>query len=74
MDLSKAFDCVDHNILLSKLKLYGFGETALQWINSYPSDRELFVSRNQTHSPLLKLNIGVPHGSIIVALILSDLH
>ena len=40
MDLSKSFDCVDHNILLSKLKRYGIHETALQWINSYLSDRE----------------------------------
>ena len=35
MDLSKAFDYVDHNILLSKLKRYDIQETALQWINSY---------------------------------------
>ena len=62
MELSKAFDCVDHNILLSKLKRYGIHETALQWINSYLSDREHFVSWNQTHSPLLNLNIGVPQG------------
>ena len=40
MDLSKAFDCMYHNILLSKLKRYGIHETALQWINSYLSDRE----------------------------------
>ena len=65
MDLSKAFDCVGHNILLSILKLYGIHETALQWINSYLSDREHFVSWNQTHSPLLNLNIGVPQGSIL---------
>ena len=65
MNLSKAYDCVDHNILLSKLKRYGIHETALQWINSYLSDREHFVSWNQTHSPLLNLNIGVPQGSII---------
>ena len=53
MDLSKAFDCVDHNILLSNLKRYDIHETALQWINSYLSDREHFVSWNQTHSPFL---------------------
>ena len=65
MDLSKAFDSVDHNILLSKLKRYGIYETALQWINSYLSDREHFVSWNQSHSPLLNLNIGVTQGSIL---------
>ena len=43
-DLSKAFVCVDHNILLSKRKRYGIHETASQWINSYLSDREHFVS------------------------------
>ena len=50
MDLSKAFDCVDHNILSSKLKRYGIHETAFQSINSYLSDREHFVSWNQAHS------------------------
>ena len=64
MDLSKALDCVDH-ILLSKLKRYGIHETALQWINSYWSDREHFVSWNQSHSSLLNLNIGVPQGYIL---------
>ena len=58
MDLSKAFDCVDHNILLSKLKRYDIHETTLQWINSYLSDHEHFVSWNQSHSSLLNLNIG----------------
>ena len=65
MDLSKEFDCVDHNILISKLKRYGIHETALQWINSYLSDIEHFVSWNQTHSSSLNLNIGVPHDSIL---------
>ena len=65
MDLSKAFDCVDHNILLSKLKRYGIHETAFQRINSYLSDREHFVSLNQSHSSLLNLNIGVPQASIL---------
>ena len=65
MDLSKAFDCVYHNILLSKLKQYGIHETTLQWINSYLSDCKHFVSWNQSHSSLLNLNIGVPQGSIL---------
>ena len=65
MDLSKAFDCADYNILLSKLKRYGIHGTALQWINSYLSDREHFVSWNQTHSPLLNIKIDVPQGSIL---------
>ena len=65
MDSSKAFECVDHNILLSELKRYGIHETALQWINSYLSDREHFVSWNQSHSSLLNLNIGVPQGSFL---------
>ena len=65
MDLSKAFVCVDHNILFSKLKRYGIHVTALQWIKNYLSDREHFVSRNQTHATLLNLNIDVPQGSIL---------
>ena len=60
---------MDHNILLSKLKRSGIDETALQWINSYLSDREHFVSWNQTHSPLLNLNIGVSQGSILLPLL-----
>ena len=56
---------MDHNILLSKLKRHGIHETTLQWINSYLSDHEHFVSWNQTHSPLLNLNIGVPQGCIL---------
>ena len=41
----------------------------LQWINSYLSDSEHFVSWNQTHSPLLNLNIGVPQCSILEPLL-----
>ena len=69
MDLSKAFDCVVQNILLTKLKRYDIHEIALQWINSYLSDREHFVSWNQTHLTSLNLNIGVPQGSVIMPLL-----
>ena len=70
MDLSKSLDCVDQNILLSKLKLYGIHETTLQWINSYLSDREHFVSWNHTHPPSLNLNIGLPCCLILSHLLL----
>ena len=57
-------------IWLSKLKWYSIHEAALQWINSYLSDLEhYFVSWNQTHSPLLDLNIGVHQGSILGSLL-----
>ena len=65
MDLSKAFDCVDHKILLTKIKRHGVHSTPLRWISSYLSNREHFVSWNQIHSTSLNLNIGVPQGSIL---------
>ena len=67
MDLSKAFDCVDiifyylNSNDMASMKLH----CKLQWINSYLSDREHFVSWNQTLAPLLNLMIGVPQGSIL---------
>ena len=51
--------------LLTKLRRYGVNFNALQWISSYLSAREHFVSGNQTHSPTLHLNICVPQGSIL---------
>ena len=65
MDLSKAFDCVDHKILLTKIKRYGVHSTPLRWISCYLSSMEHFVSGNQIHSTSLNLNIGVQQGSIL---------
>ena len=65
MDLSKAFDYVNHKILLTKIKRYGVHSTPLRWISSYLSNSEHFVSWNQIHSTSLNLNIGVPQGSIL---------
>ena len=47
MDISKAFDCVDHKILLTKIKRYCVHSTPLRWICSYLSSRARFVSWNQ---------------------------
>ena len=69
MDLSKAYDCVDHKILLTKIKLYGVHSTPLRWIRNYLSNRDHFVSWNQIQSTSLNLNTGVPPGSILIPLL-----
>ena len=68
MDLSKAFDCIDHKIS-TKIKRYGVHSTPLRWISSYLSNREHVVSWNQIHSTSLNLNIRVPQGSILAPLL-----
>ena len=65
MDLSKALDCIDHKIFLTKIKQYGVHSIPLRWIRSYLSNREHFVPWNQILSTSLSLNIGVPQGSIL---------
>ena len=65
LDLSKAFDSLDHAILLNKLKYYGVIGTPLQLINSYLTDRNQFVQIDNTKSSILHLKTGVPQGSIL---------
>ena len=50
LDLSKAFDTLDHNILLSKLQFYGFTNSALKFGKNYLSDRKQFVQINNVKS------------------------
>jgi hypothetical protein len=64
IDLQKAFDTVDHSILLEKLKYYGIRGLANNWFRSYLSDRRQFVSINGADSKLLFNKIGVPQGSV----------
>ena len=54
VDFKKAFDLVDHQILLSKLKLYGFDNEYLIWFNSYLTNRQQQVSVNNSNSSFEK--------------------
>ena len=65
IDLSKAFDTLDHNILISKLQHYGFKGAALQLLISYLSNRKQFVQYGDTLSPKTDILMGVPQGSIL---------
>ena len=65
MDLSKAFDTLDHNILLAKLRYYGINETPIRWFESYLTNRLQYVELNDLASKKQKINTGVPQGSIL---------
>ena len=65
LDLSKAFDTLDHQILFSKLEHYGIRGIALQWIKSYFYNRRQFVRFNVTRSTECFIKCGVPQGSIL---------
>ena len=64
LDLSAAFDTIDHNILLKRLKLqYGIGGTALNWFRDYLHKRSQSVVIKDTESKSRVLSCGVPQGS-----------
>lgn len=64
-DLSKAFDCVDHNTLILKLKYYGLRGQSLQLVLSYLSSRQQKVGVNGATSSGSLVRVGVPQGSIL---------
>ena len=65
MDLSKAFDTLNHDILLHKLSYYGVKHTSLSWFQSYLSNRKQYVSFNNSKSSTSHITLGVPQGSIL---------
>ena len=69
LDLSKAYDTLNYNILIQKLELYGIKETALRWIISYLSGRQQKVimgkGSRRVSSDQTEIGLGVPQGSVI---------
>ena len=65
LDLSKAFDLVNHSILTQKLQLYNFSSLSLQWFSSYLSNRSQKVSINGHLSDSKPVLAGVPQGSVL---------
>ena len=65
LDLKKAFDTVNHNILLDKMEYYGVRGNALKWFQSYLENSKQFVSVNGVSSEILDVKCGVPQDSVL---------
>ena len=65
IDFRKAFDCVQHSILLDKLSRLNLGESVISWVRSYLSTRSQSVFANNVYSSFESVKQGVPQGSVL---------
>lgn len=65
LDFAKAFDTVNHKILLAKLEKYGIRGTPLKWFNSYLTDRQQYVEIHNVRSSIKTVICGIPQGSTL---------
>ena len=65
LDLSKAFDTINHDILLTKLQFYGIKNNTLNFFKSYLSDRKQTLVYNDVFSNAQSITCGVPQGSVL---------
>ena len=72
LDLSAAFDTVDHSLLIERVQLeFGVNDTALDWLRSYLVDRVQFIKMGQHQSDKVALDVGVPRGSVLCPLLFA---
>ena len=70
-DLSKAFDCLSHELLIAKLHAYGFSLNALRLVHSYLTNRKQRIKINTKYSSWEEILFGVPQASIIGPLLFN---
>ena len=70
-DLSKAFDCLDHEFLIAKLEAYGLTLPASKLIQNYLSNRKQITKMNSSYSEWLEIIFWVPQGAILGPLLLN---
>ena len=71
MNLSKAFDTINHEVMIAKLNAYGFSEPSLKLLCNYLKDRLQHIKINLTFSEWSELIQGVPEGSVLGSLLLN---
>ncbi len=69
LDYRKAFDLIDHNILMAKLMSYGLSLVLLCWVHAFLADRKQRIKVSQVTSKWVTLNGGVPHGTKLESLL-----